>query len=60
MKAAEQKKSAHPIVIDGMQLIFDRYSEDDLSWDDYFFLHHVLSVVHERTLNEAKKDIDIG
>lgn len=60
MKLSDQNKSVHPIVMDGMQLIFDRHSEDDLSWDDYEYLHRVLSMVHEKTLAEAKKDTDIG
>ncbi len=60
MKISEQSKSVHPIVISGMQLIFDRYSESDMTWEEYHFLHRVLSQVHEKTLAMAEKDKDIG
>lgn len=51
-----QEKSKNPVVINGMQTIFDRYSEGTkLDWNDYFFLHQVLSHVHEKTLEETKK-----
>jgi hypothetical protein len=52
------KKSLHPIVIEGVQRIMDRYSESDaLEFEDFFFLHDILSWVHNETIKAQNPDV---